>query len=72
MANALGMRCELISTNVALKNYSFHDTKVGKIKEKMFILKINSAYSCEEDINVSERFNLVANKKHKLCPKNQN
>ena len=54
------------------KLFIFTIGKQVKLKKKCLFRRFIRLITSEEDINFSESFNLEANKKHKLCPKNQN
>ena len=46
--------------------------KQVKLKNKTLFRRLIKLITSDEDINFRESFNLVANKKHEGCPKNQN
>ena len=66
------MRCELVSIKVEEKKIYFHDKKQVKLKKKTLFRRLIKLITSDEDINFRESFNLVANKKHEGCQKNQN
>ena len=43
-----------------------------KLKKKTLFRRLITQITSDEDINFRESFDLVANKKHERCPKNQN
>ena len=46
--------------------------KQVKLKNKTLFGRLIKLITSDEDINLRESFNLVANKKHEGCRKNQN